>query len=73
MGTGIRSAGKGKAQDGDANSGECRTSRRARRKPRFDFRGDVVHGDKVGGAAAGTVGSFHERVAAGLFGIDEAG
>ena len=38
-------AGEGKAYDGDANSGECRTSRRVGRKPHAFLRGSVVLGD----------------------------
>jgi len=37
--------GEGKAYDGDANPGECRTSRRVGRKPCAYFRGSVVLGD----------------------------
>ena len=46
-GAGIGSAGEGKALDGDANPGECRTSRSVGRKPHAYRRGDVVYGDRL--------------------------
>ena len=45
-------AGEGKAYDGDANSGECRTPRRVWRKPCAHFRGSLVLGDGLSGQRA---------------------